>query len=217
MVGLQRPAGELVLGATSVFVAEEYYLVSPISHAVSCGSSISLPPHHALAGVAELTLASMEHYITLVIHSRMRISADTIDGPIASNSPVSSARRAAADILPLDTVNLETVIRLHYLQHSFEYYQDPRKAFLTTMGHIDKVSRVAGSADSLEANFHEHLHSALVPCWKGLKYQGKQANITSMICRLLLDRQLPENLNLLGAHTGMGSLDDRSVLWSAIA
>ena len=154
----------------------------------------------------------MEYNITLVTLSRVRISADTIDGPTANNSLVNSARRAAAEIMPLAVVNLETVIRLHYIRHSFEFYEGHLTGFLTTMCNIAMESRLAGSTDSLEADAREHLRSTLVLCLRGLADQGKHVHIAAVICRLLLDRQIPEDLNLLGAHVGMDILGDRSVL-----
>ena len=154
----------------------------------------------------------MEYCITLITLSRMRISADTIDGPTAGNSLLNSARRSAAEILPLAIVDLETVIRLHYLRHSFEYYEGHLTSFLTTMCNIAMESRSTGSADALVAEAREHVRSTLVLCLKGLADQGKHVYIAAVICRLLLDRQTSEDLNLLRAHIGIDILEDRSML-----
>lgn len=154
----------------------------------------------------------MEYHIALVTLSRMRISEDSIDGPTASNSLVSSARRAAAEILPLAIINLETVIRLHYVRHSFEYYEGHLTGFLTNMCNIAMESRMSESADTLESDSREHMRSTLVLCLRGLAHQGKHVHIAGVICKLLLERQMPEDLNLFGAHIGVDMLDDRSML-----
>ena len=153
----------------------------------------------------------MEYHVALITLSRMRISTDTIDGPTAGNSLVSSARRAVTEVLPIAIVNLETVIRLHYIRHSFEYYEAHLTGFLTTMCNIVMESRSTGSAEPLEPEAHEHLRSTLVLCLKGLADQGKHVHIAAMICELLLKRLLPEDLVLLGAHIGV-DIEDKSLL-----
>ena len=187
-------------------------MASPTCHAVSCRDPLPRPPQAALAIMTSLTLASMEYYTALITLSRIRISADTIDGPTAGNSLTCSARRAAAQNLSRAIVRLETIIRLHFLRHSHEYYEGHLTGVLTTMCNIAMESCLAGSKDYTEAEVLEHRRSTLILCLKGLADQGKHVHIAAVICRLLLDRQIPEDLDLLGAHIGMDVLNDRSML-----
>lgn len=118
---LEGRAGEVVSWIASGFIAEERRLAGPICHAVSYEKCLLLAPSPSPATLAALTLASMEYYLTLIKLSCIRISGDTVDGPTAGDSLAISARRAAARILPLATIKLETIIRLYFLRHSFEY------------------------------------------------------------------------------------------------
>ena len=80
------------------------------------------------------------------------------------------------------------------------------------MCNIAMESRFNGSAGGLDADPREHLRLTLALCLEGLADQGKHVRIAAVMCRLLIDRQIPEDLNLLGAHTGMDILEDRSML-----
>ena len=202
----------MVLGATSMFITEKHHLASPICYAVSYWTAWSLLRRPCLATLATLTLSSMEYCITLIQLSRIRISADTVDGPTAGYALVDSARRTAATLLPLATIKLETIIRLYFLRHSFEYYEGHLTGFLTTMCNIAMKSCSAGSENSPEANVGEHRRSTLILCLKGLADQGKHVHIAAVICRLLLDKQIPEDLDVLRAHIGMDILKDKSML-----
>lgn len=113
-------------------------------------------------------LPSMQYQFTLITLARIHISLDTINGPTDSNALVSYARRAAAELVPLAIVNLETVIRLHYARHSFECYEGHLTGFLMTMCSIAMESPVVGRADSLESDASEHLRLTLVLCMEGL-------------------------------------------------
>ena len=168
--------------------------------------------HPFLATLAALTLASMEYCITLIKLSRVHVSADTVDSPTAGNSLVNSARRAAAGILPVAIIKLETIIRLHFLRHSFEYYEGHLTGVLTTMCNIAMESCFAGSDNYPEAEVREHRRSTLILCLKGLADQGKHVHIAAVICRLLLDGQLPEDLSFLEAYIGTDILKDRIML-----
>ena len=154
----------------------------------------------------------MEYYTALITLSRIRISSDTIGGPTAGNSLACSARRAAVEILPHAIVRLETIIRLHFLRHSFEYYEGHLTGFLTTMCSIVMALCLAGREESPDAEVLEHRRSTLILCLQGLAAQGKHVHIAAVICRLLLDRQMPVDLDLLGAHIGTDLLEDRSML-----
>lgn len=116
----------------------------------------------------KLTLASIEYYITLITLLHIHISADTIIGLIASNSLVNSTRRATAEVLPLAIVNLETIIYLYYIWHSFKYYDGHLTTFLITIYNITMESRFTSSVGALDADAHEHLRSTLALCLRGL-------------------------------------------------
>ncbi|KAL9488234.1 hypothetical protein ACSS6W_000511 [Trichoderma asperelloides] len=93
---------------------------------------------------------------------------------------------------------LETITRLYYIRHSFEYSD----SFLTI-----HLSFVAGAAmDALkitpahETSTARSLRSTIILSLKGLYDQGQHIHLTSVIYRLLRDRLEPKDLELLQNH-----------------
>lgn len=145
----------------------------------------------------------MEYHGVMIILSRMHISESATDADAAL---VETAHEAAAETLPQAVVQFETVIRLYYLRHSFEYYDGYLAHFLSILVDIVMESRVDNTSDP------EHARSTLVLCLKGLADQGRHVYIAGVIWKLLCDRQTPEHLNILGSYVALDMLDDRSTL-----
>jgi hypothetical protein len=131
----------------------------------------------------------MELYLATILFSSKQtgISESSI---IKKETAYSTASHAAS--------RLETITRLYYIRHSFEYCD----SFLTI-----HLSFVAGAAmDALkatpahEASTARSLKSTIILSLKGLYDQGKHIHLTSVIYRLLRDRLEPKDLELLQNH-----------------
>ncbi|KAM0457974.1 hypothetical protein ACHAO4_002695 [Trichoderma viride] len=131
----------------------------------------------------------MEMYLATILFSSKQtgISKSSI---IKKETASSTASHAAS--------RLETVTRLYYIRHSFEYCD----SFLTI-----HLSFVAGAAmDALkatpahEASTARSLKSTIILSLKGLYEQGQHIHLTSVIYRLLRDRLEPKDLELLQNH-----------------
>ncbi|KAK1252494.1 hypothetical protein MKX08_003681 [Trichoderma sp. CBMAI-0020] len=131
----------------------------------------------------------MEMYLATILFSSKQagISEPSI---LKKETAHSTASHAAS--------RLETVTRLYYIRHSFEYCD----SFLTI-----HLSFVAGAAmDALkatpahEASTARSLKSTIILSLKGLYEQGRHIHLTSVIYRLLRDRLEPKDLELLQNH-----------------
>ncbi|KAL7917956.1 hypothetical protein ACQKWADRAFT_265301 [Trichoderma austrokoningii] len=105
---------------------------------------------------------------------------------------------------------LETITRLYYIRHSFEFCD----AFLTI-----HLSFVAGAAmDALkitplsEESTAKSLKSTIILSLKGLYEQGRHVHLTSVIFRLLRDRLEPKDLELLQNYVNWDPLSPEEPL-----
>lgn len=153
---------------------------------------------------------SMEYHIVLIALSRMHILEAT-KGSLTGNlvSLVASAHEAAGETLAHASIQFETVMRLYYLRHSFEYCDTYLTHSLNMLCNMVMESRASGCS-SQHADASEHLRSTLVLSLKGLADQGRHIYITAVIFKLLCDRQTPDDLNLLGTYVGLDNLENRS-------
>ncbi|OTA00562.1 Zn2Cys6 transcriptional regulator [Trichoderma parareesei] len=128
----------------------------------------------------------MELYLATILFSTKQ--ADVSE---ASTLMKETAQKTAAHA----AARLETVARLYYIRHSFEYC-DP---FLTI--HLSFIA--GGAMDSLkltpahDVETIKSLKSTIILSLKGLYDQGQHIHLTSVIYRLLRDRLSPEDLALL--------------------
>ncbi|UKZ84703.1 uncharacterized protein TrAFT101_000603 [Trichoderma asperellum] len=131
----------------------------------------------------------MELYLATILFSSKQIGISE-PSTIKKETAYSTASHAAA--------RLETITRLYYIRHSFEYSD----SFLTI-----HLSFVAGAAmDALkttpahETSTARSLRSTIILSLKGLYDQGQHIHLTSVIYRLLRDRLEPKDLELLQNH-----------------
>ncbi|KAL7822712.1 hypothetical protein V8C26DRAFT_179922 [Trichoderma gracile] len=128
----------------------------------------------------------MELYLATILFSTKQAGVSEASTLMKETAQKTAAHAAA---------RLETVARLYYIRHSFEYC-DP---FLTI--HLSFVA--GGAMDSLKLTpAHDvetirSLKSTIILSLKGLYDQGQHIHLTSVIYRLLRDRLSPEDLALL--------------------
>ncbi|KAM0248381.1 hypothetical protein ACHAQJ_009506 [Trichoderma viride] len=128
----------------------------------------------------------MELYLATILFSSKQAGISEAS-TIMKETAYSTAAFAAA--------RLETVTRLYYIRHSFEFFD----SFLTI-----HLSFMAGAAmDALkmtpahEVDTAKSLRSTIILSLKGLYDQGQHIHLTSVIYRLLRDRLEPKDLEIL--------------------
>lgn len=128
----------------------------------------------------------MELYLATILFSTKQAGVSEASTLMKETAQKTAAHAAA---------RLETVGRLYFIRHSFEYC-DP---FLTI-----HLSFIAGAAlDSLkltpahDVETIKSLRSTIILSLKGLYDQGQHVHLTSVIYRLLRDRLGPQDLAIL--------------------
>lgn len=149
----------------------------------------------------------MEYYVMHIAMSRMQILET--QGPSTVTKCSAAARNASAEVLPYAVIRLETLIRLYYLRHSFEHCDTFIVYFLSTLVNIIMDSKRGRQVAFRETDSLEHLRSTLVLGIKGLADQGHHIYLAAVIGRLLVERQAPEDINMLAKHISMDTLDAR--------
>ena len=98
-----------------------------------------------------------------------------------------------AQIVTRAAARLETLIRLHYLRHSFDALDVVTTIFLVVLGSVS-VRVVAGQTGSKQ----QHDASTFLLCAKGLHDQGRNFYLAAMMFDMLADLVDPGNQALLG-------------------
>lgn len=127
-----------------------------------------------------------------------------------SPSLLATARASAAESAISAITQLETVIRLYFLRHSFEYYDGFLTLSLSSLANIVMERRRNSNSNSWEPEASEHLKSTLVLCFKGLVEQAQCSYVSAVICKFLYEMQTPEDANLIRSYVDMSILHDRS-------
>lgn len=128
----------------------------------------------------------MELYLATILFSVKQAGVSEASTLMKETAQKTAAHAAA---------RLETVGRLYYIRHSFEYC-DP---FLTI--HLSFIA--GGALDSLkmtpadDVETIKSLRSTIILSLKGLYDQGQHIHLTSVIYRLLRDRLAPRDLAIL--------------------
>lgn len=154
----------------------------------------------------------MEYYVVLICMAQMRVLKSEGTVTEEEDELVVVARNTAAQTLPYAVVRLETVIRLYYLRHSFKFCDTYMTYFLSMLVNIVMESKSGKLVAFKEKDSLEHLRSTLVLCLQGLADQGRHAHVTAVICKLLLERQAPEDANMLGGYIPLDILETRSTM-----
>lgn len=156
----------------------------------------------------------MEYYVVLIRMSQIQILKPK--GPaIADKDEIwVTARKTAAETLSHAVIRLETVIRLYYLRHSFEFCDTYMTYPLCTLANIvmkaksgRQMALFHEASDSLE-----HLRSTLVLCLRGLAEQSRHAHMAGVTFRLLFERQTPEDADIIRRYIPLDILEDRSAM-----
>jgi hypothetical protein len=96
---------------------------------------------------------------------------------------------------------LETVLRLYYLRHSFEYSDTYLTYFLSILANMTIENMNSGSVSPDDVEKLKILRATLILAVKGLYDQGQHVYVSSAMCRLMRDRMTNEDMNGLRRHT----------------
>ena len=114
------------------------------------------------------------HNVTMLLFRP--IACDTVSGD-------SAASRSPATIVHNAKINLETIWRLYYLRHGFEFWNSLLLHYQVVLGYsaLDNlVSKVGVSAEDTDAS-----RSTLALTLKGLNEQGRHSHLGLALYRLL--------------------------------
>lgn len=152
----------------------------------------------------------MEYYIVVATINSMLLAGD---GTASEDEDdyMPASHNDTCESLTDATANLETLVRLYYLRHSFEFSNSYMVHMLCTMIKFVMESQAAGRSDSCRCgrrgpmSFHgtdakEHAQSILVLCFKGLAEQAQHFYFAGAMCELLLRHQSPEDAKVLESY-----------------
>lgn len=118
--------------------------------------------------------------------------------------------RFRMEMLSYAKLELETLVRLYYLRHSFEYYDPFMMHFLLLIGYAT-LEELTADADS-EPVTRNSLRSILILCAKGLHDQGRNYYTAQVVFRLIRDKFQPEDREFLKRFTQSDDAEDEKPL-----
>jgi hypothetical protein len=96
----------------------------------------------------------------------------------------------AQDVIAQATIQLESILRIYYLRHSFEAYDLTLTVFLIHLANLTfvAVEQLEQGSVNASADTSESLLSTLLLCFKGLYDQSKNAYVASLIFDVMKKR-----------------------------
>jgi len=152
---------------------------------------------------------SMEYQALAFAVTQIR-TAEHLPSPV---SPASSDEKGAAETWQGGGLGalrrLETVARLYFVRHSFEFCDAFLLLFLSTLGMaaLESLREAEGDAAILR-----DVRSTLILSIKGLRDQGQHIHMAAATYRLLRSRLSPEDLSAVRGHAQWNSVDENEPL-----
>lgn len=147
------------------------------------------PVHH------ELICCSMEYCILLFKVAQM-VSNGPTRRPQASPEATNGKGRPSKGVAYALRC-LETVLRVYYLRYSFEHTDTFLTYFLSILADMTIESMNSASISPNDEEILKILRATLILCVKGLYDQGQHIFVSSIICRLMIDRMTDKDMNEL--------------------
>ncbi|KAI4615382.1 uncharacterized protein J4E87_009275 [Alternaria ethzedia] len=146
-----------------------------------------------------------EYYAALVTLFRSQISSGNDGVQLLTQHQ----RNAAEQIVTHASVQLESILRLYYLRHSFEAYDSTLTIFLAqlanlTLEPLEQLERDPGNAPP---EVSESLLSTLVLCFGGLYEQSKSAYIAGIMLMIMRKRLSADVRNAVGRYVSIEETD----------
>ncbi|KAI9652806.1 MAG: hypothetical protein M1821_007804 [Bathelium mastoideum] len=126
--------------------------------------------------------------------------------PTPAFAHVPNPETSALQIRSEARVHLETVIRIYYLRHGFEFYDPTLVLWLAMFGFIsvNECRSVSGSEDAKAAR------STLILICKGLSDQARNFFVVEGVLRLVCAEMAPQDLALLKQYTSFSDIENPS-------
>ncbi|KAL7952129.1 hypothetical protein V8C42DRAFT_306225 [Trichoderma barbatum] len=150
----------------------------------------------------------MEYHATIVALLQTPVDDDRFSSEAEMNE-VTDSQEPLQEVILHAMVRLETIARIYYLRHSFQFCDTYLGFFLSTLG-LSAVGRLKST--TLEHERFKHLMSTIVLCIKGLYDQGQHVHVASAVYRLLRGRLSLAELKLVQAYVNWNIMDDNGLL-----
>ncbi|KAL7930684.1 hypothetical protein V8C35DRAFT_311950 [Trichoderma chlorosporum] len=131
------------------------------------------------------------------------------ESSISSGSYNKYEKESLQEDVSIAMIQLETIFRIYYLRHSFEFCDTYLTFFLSTIGFAALAE--LRSSTSYHDRF-DHLMSTIVLCVKGLYDQGQHVHVASTVYRLLRGRLSSQDLSFLQRYVHWNLTDDNELL-----
>ncbi|KAL7907447.1 hypothetical protein GGI35DRAFT_456337 [Trichoderma velutinum] len=168
---------------------------------------LSVPLHPSnIVFPAQLRL-HMEYHATLMTLLQTPVNSDRSSASISI--PNANDNELLQEAISTARVRLETIVRIYYLRHSYEFCNTYLTFFFSNVGFAALEGLRASTVD------HErfkHLMSTLILCIKGLYDQGQHVHVASAVYRLLRNRLSPQDLRFLQGYIHWDITEDDSPL-----
>lgn len=127
------------------------------------------------------------------------------------SSETSALEREFRNVVKYSEIRLETLIRLHYLRHSFNEYSPRLMPWLIFLGNmaLEGIKANNGDPSGQKANrpSNKTLRSTLILCAKGLYSQGQNYHLAVPVYRALRERMKKDDVDLLQTFVTAGEND----------
>jgi hypothetical protein len=138
---------------------------------------------------------SCEYYSILITVFSSQLS-------ITNGSPQALAidqSMTAQDVIAQAAMQLESILRMYYLRHSFEAYDLMLTVFLVHLANLTftAVEQLEQGSLNVSTEASESLLSTLILCFKGLYDQSKNAYVASLVLAVMKKRSSTEVLHAI--------------------
>ncbi|KAI4948592.1 hypothetical protein J4E91_006018 [Alternaria rosae] len=150
--------------------------------------------------------ACCEYYAVLITLFRTQISS----GDAGVQLLTQDQRNAAQHMVTQASVQLESILRIYYLRHSFESYDSTLTIFLVHLANLtlEPLGRLEQDPGNASQEMSESLLSTLVLCFNGLYEQSKSAFIAGVMLRVMKRRLSADVRNAVGRYVTIEETDN---------
>lgn len=119
-------------------------------------------------------------------------------------------RNAAQHMVTQASVQLESILRIYYLRHSFEGYDSTLTIFLVHLANLtlEPLGRLEQDPGNASQEMSESLLSTLVLCFNGLYEQSKSAFIAGVMLMVMKRRLSADVRNAVGRYVTIEETDN---------
>ncbi|KAG9195248.1 hypothetical protein G6011_00368 [Alternaria panax] len=147
-----------------------------------------------------------EYYAVLITLFRSQISSEDDCTRLLTQSQ----RSAAQQVVTQAKVQLESILRIYYLRHSFEGYDSMLTIFLVHLANLilAPLQQLEQDPTSERSETSEALLSTLILCFNGLYEQSKSAYIAGVMLALMKKRLSADARNVVGRYVNIEERDN---------